>query len=300
MSFMSVHVNVAYDPTLGINSHTLWATLLPAPLPTTPTFAFEMIAPQMWTAGYFMGKNKFTETVTHRNFPVCQDGHDLGILIPDITIPVVNFYYLIMWPFSSRKMAFATTSVTFDGKGVACSQIWPPLPMMTCGDPITAPTAFPILNLLNELKVGMSLKDLLIGIAQIAVSIAIDALFNKLGSPKGGSAAVKKAAKETAENAAKKSVARQVVGAIGPEVAGKLGLTPSALAKKAVSSAADFGFSVAKDNPTFKIGLFGGPVPELTYTAGGTDPQPSLFGVPGLGGGNTPTNDPLHIVTDPE
>ena len=132
MSLMSVHVNVAYDPTLGINSHTLWATMLPIPAPSTPTFAIEMIATQMWTAGYFLGQNKFTSKVKHNNFPICQGDHDIGILIPDITIPPVNFYYLIMWPFSSRKMAFSSSSVKFDGKPVGCSQIAPiPLPMMT-------------------------------------------------------------------------------------------------------------------------------------------------------------------------
>ncbi|MFK7994436.1 MAG: hypothetical protein AB8B87_09890 [Granulosicoccus sp.] len=303
MSLMQVHVNVAYDPTLGMNSHTLWATMLPVPAPSTPTFAFEMIATQMWTAGYFLGKNKFTDTVKHRKFPICQGDHDIGILIPDVTIPFVNFYYLIMWPFSSRKMAFSTSTVKFDGKPVGCSQIAPiPLPMMTCGDPFTLPTAFPIINWLNELKVGMTLKDLLLGIAQIAVSIAIDAIFNKLGKPKGGADAAKKAAKEAAEEAAKRSVASQVARALLPQVAGKLGipLSPLALAKKGVNALAGFGFSVAQGNPTFKVGVGGGPVPELSFTAGGNEPATDVLGVPGLGIGNTPTNDPLHIVTDPE
>jgi len=303
MSLMSVHVNVAYDPTMGLNSHTLWATLLPVPAPSTPTFAIEMIATQMWTAGYFLGQNKFTTTVKHHNFPVCQADHDIGILIPDITIPFVNFYYLIMWPFSSRKMAFSSSSVKFDGQQVACSQVAPiPLPMMTCGDPFTLPTAVPIINWLNQLKVGMSLADLLLGIAKIAVSIAIDAIFNKLGSAKGGAAAAKKAAKEAAEAAAKKSVGRQIAGAILPEVAGKLGVTPKAFFKKSVNALAGFGFSVVEGNPSYKIGIGGGPVPELALEVKQDNPNGDLFGVPGMGVGvgNTPTNDPLNIVTDPE
>jgi len=173
---------------------------------------------------------------------------------------------------------------------------------MTCGDPFTLPTAVPIINWLNQLKVGMSLADLLLGIAKIAVSIAIDAIFNKLGSAKGGAAAAKKAAKEAAEAAAKKSVGRQIAGAILPEVAGKLGVTPKAFFKKSVNALAGFGFSVVEGNPSYKIGIGGGPVPELALEVKQDNPNGDLFGVPGMGVGvgNTPTNDPLNIVTDPE
>ena len=303
MSLMNVHVNVAVDPTLGINSHTLWATMVPVPAPSTPTFSFEMIATQMWTAGYFLGQNKFSTTIQHKQFPVCVAGHDIGILIPDVTIPFVNAYYTIMWPFSSRKMSFTASTVKFDGQPVACSQIAPiPLPMMTCGDPLTAPTAFPIINWLNQLKVGMTLSDLVMGIAQIAVSIAIDAIFAKLGGKTGADEAA-----EAAAEAAKRSVGRQIAGALLPEIADKLGLSPKSFAKKAVNSLAGFGFSSLEGNPTFKLGVGGGPVPEIGIQAGG-DPKDSgwitngdVMGVPvGPTLGNTPTNDPLHIVSGPE
>lgn len=284
MSLMNVNVNIAYDPTMGMNFHTLWASLVP-PLPGTPAPALEMIATQMWTAGYFLGQNKFTSTVKHKHFPICQGDHDIGILIPDITFPFVNFYYMIMWPFSSRKMAFATSAIKFNDKPVGCSQAWPPLPMMTCGDPVTLPTAVPIINFLNPLKVGLSLSDLIMGIAKIAVSIAIDALFHYLGKP-GTSEAAEKAAKEAAERMAKRHVASQIARTVGKEVAGKFGLTPSSLAKKAVSSLAGFGFSVVEGNPTIKLGVGGGPAPELAYTAGGDGAETEAFGVPGLGVSN--------------
>ena len=288
MSLMNVHVNVAYDPSAGANFHYFWATLLP-PAPGNPIPGLEMIATQMWTAGYFLGTNKFTDTVEHKNFPICQADHDIGILIPDITFPPVNLHYLLMWPFSSRKMAFSAASVKFNGQPVACSQAWPiPLPMMTCGNPFKLPTAFPIINWLNQLKVGMSLKDLLMGIAQIAVSIAISAIFNKLGKGKETGS--------VAKEIGKKEAAKKLAG----KVFGYLGVTPASFAKRAVSAGAGFGFSALDGNPTFKLSVGGGPVPKLGFEAGGDAPKSKVLGVPGLGIGNTPTNDPLHIVTQPE
>ena len=49
-----------------------------------------MFALQMWTAGLLLGKNKFTSTVKHKSLPIVLDQHDVGPLIPDITIPFNN------------------------------------------------------------------------------------------------------------------------------------------------------------------------------------------------------------------
>lgn len=169
----SCPVNIYYDPTAGLNLH----HIVPPPIPGF-AFSIEMLCMQMWTLGYVTGQNKFTTTVMHKQGPIVLEGHDIGMMIPDITIPPVNVYYAIMWPFSSRKIAFTASTVMMDGKMVGCSQV-AFLPMMTCGDPLSAPLAVPLINSLNTVNVGLVPKDIWLGIIKIGASIAIDLAFFK-------------------------------------------------------------------------------------------------------------------------
>jgi len=284
-------VNIASDPTLGINTHTYWQTVAPAPAPSTPTYAVEMITLQMWTAGYVLGKNQFTTTVKTRKMPVCLTGHDIGPLIPDVTIPPSNIYYTIMWPFSSRKMSFAASTVKFDKKPVGCACFAPPFPMMTCGDPLTLPGAYPILNLLNQVRVGMTPGDVALGVVSIAASIAVDAVFEW------------------------KSPFKDIKGpqnALLNEVLGKVGLTPKAAAKNAMNALAGFAigetaayFSDSIEPPTTKLNIGGGLLPEAGIQIGGNADDPGFASAGevagrevGVAAGNTPS-DPLNIFTDP-
>lgn len=320
MPGIPVYVNIVWDPTAGYNTHTYWDPALTSapppgvPKPGTPTYAIEMIATQMWTAGYALGSNKFTETVKHLGMPICVSGHDIGILIPDVTIPFTNLYYAIAWPFSERKMTFAASTVLMNKNPTACSQIFPPLPMMTCGDPLTLPNAYPLANLTHSLTVGMTLGDLLWGLASIAVSVAIDCVFEWGGKAYQGiarrfgkeaaEAAGERVAREAAEEAAE-SASRVLTRQLLNEVAGKLGLTPKSLAKRGVNGLAGFGLEAAQGNanPTFKVGVGGGPVPQLGVQSGGDADGEDRFGTTEVGGvpvggtfGNTPTNDPLDII----
>ncbi|MCF6263460.1 MAG: hypothetical protein L3J24_07745 [Xanthomonadales bacterium] len=292
---LPIHVNVIWDPTLGQNLHTLWGPppAIP-PLPNTPIPSFEMITTQMWTAGFLLGQNKFTNAskpVLHRGVFICIDDHDIGTLIPDITIPPVNVYYAIMWPFSSRKMVFNAATVKMNGKPTACSQIFPPLPMMTCGDPLTLPTARPLINWMNNLTVGLTFADFLMGLARIAVSIAIDAIFewvpfkNFLGNIGGRLARLggrPLAALRRLGNSAIDVVANRMswtAFAITRAALGKLGLDPSTFAKKATSSLAGWGLSAADSswrgvgNPTLAYKVLGGPLPEISLFEVGGDPD---------------------------
>ncbi len=287
MSNMPVHVNVIWDPTLGINMHTLWVPPLPpSPIPVP---SFEIITTQMWTAGFLLGKNKFTTEVFHKGVFICIDDHDIGPLIPDITIPFVNAYYVIMWPFSGRKIAFTASTVKMETKPTSCAQIWPPLPMMTCGDPFTLPTSYPVANLFNTVTVGLTFEDFVMGWVKIAVSIAIDALF--------AFGPVAKFFKKLAGDAVK-TIGQEILG----QVLGKLGLSPSALAKKAVAALAGWAISAFGDNPTLKFTVGGGLIPEVGLQAGG-DPNDvhggEVHGIP-VGGvtGNLPSGDRLDMLTD--
>jgi hypothetical protein len=302
MATLPVFVNVVWDPTLGYNTHTWWCpaqTAAPPPgVPKPCTFnpAIEMIATQMWTAGYALGQNKFTTTVLHLGMPICIADHDVGILIPDLTIPPPNLWYVIQWPFSGRKMATVASTVQMNGQPVSCSQLAIlPLPMLTCGDPLTLPLAFPLVNWTHTLTVGATAGDLFRGVINAVVTIAIDALF-EWGVPGVGKLISRRLGREAGERAAK---------TLGPallsQFLGKLGLTPTSFAKRVVSALAGWATSAASGNPTFSVGVGGGPVPQIGVQAGGT-PDSGVVGSTTVGGvpvsvvgSNTPTNDPLNI-----
>jgi hypothetical protein len=177
------HVNTAIDVTVGVLTHSLIPPPPAPPVKVPAVPSIEMIATQMWTMGFLCGQNKLTTTVLHYGLPLVQEGHDQGMLIPDVTIPPVNLWYAVMWPFSSRKIMFFSSIVQYDKKGAGCAAICIPFPMMTCGEPISAPTAFPITNLLNTVIVSLSPGDILMGIGRIAFSMALDFVFNKLSQP---------------------------------------------------------------------------------------------------------------------
>lgn len=189
---MKVNVNIIIDFSFGFLTHGL---ILPPPVPPPPkpppTFSVEMIATFMWTLGFAMNQNKFTngaKPVTHKGMWIALDGHDCGMMIPDVTIPPVNLWYPMMWPFSSRKPSFAASTVKMNGTAVACAQMigLPPLPMMTCGEPVSVPVCWSALSVTNTVQVGMTFLDLIIGIIGIVASVVTDLLCNLLPLDKTG------------------------------------------------------------------------------------------------------------------
>ena len=180
----NVHLNVENDFSAGWSSHKLYVPPLPPP---APTISIEMIATMMHPPGYVLGQNKLTTTVKHKKMAVVQDGHNCGVFIQDITIPPVNAWYLVMWPLSSRKTAFCASTVRMNKKPVACTGLWPPLPMVTCGEPIKTPTAFSLGSLSNTVTAGMTLSDLLSGAVAIYACMAVDAIAARFLEVKAGS-----------------------------------------------------------------------------------------------------------------
>jgi hypothetical protein len=227
-------VNVIWDVTLGVNCH----NCLPA-IPGVPfiTFSVEMVALQMWTAGYFCGQNKFTTTVVHNGFPIVIEGHDIGMLIPDVTIPPVNLLYPIIWPFSSRKIMVTCSTVKMNGKktGMACI---PFIPMITCGDPAGLPTSHSLTSWLHKVHCGVTWGDLLLGYAKALVSAIIDIGFHYLGGKL---------------NPAAKPV-QSLASHFAMEVLGKFVPTdPVAIGKKLVSTLSDTVFSFIEGDPKVEI-----------------------------------------------
>ncbi len=175
---MQVNVNTVTDFTFGFLAHNMAAPpAIPAPVPTP---SVEMVAPFLWIYGFAMNQNKFSngaKPVTCKGTWVVLDGHECGMLIPDITIPPApNVLVPLYWLFSSRKPIMAASTVKMNGTPVACAQLLglPPIPMMTCGDPVGAPTTLSPINLLNRCAVGITWLDILVAVINVAASMAID------------------------------------------------------------------------------------------------------------------------------
>ena len=280
-SFMQSNVNIAYDFTVGIAPHNYWPSIIPG-----PSYAphMEMVFPQLATVGYLMGANKFTTTVKHKQMPIVQDGHDQGILIPDLYLPgVVNFFYPLMWPFSKRKIMFSSSTVKFDGVNVGCSDLTRALPMQTCGNPIDSPLCYPIFNVLNTLKTGLTIDDFQKGVDKHIISMGIGlwmhCLFPSL-KPTG----------DWTKNFLKKLM-------------GKMGLTPKEYFKRILTALSEFRFSLLEGNPTLKYSpVGGGPVPlKITVTPGNieaTNTGAKLVYNRETGGNSSYAglDDPLNII----
>ncbi len=275
---IDVNINIAIDPTMGVLFHFTIPPLPPAPSPSV-----EMIATQMWTFGYLLNQNKLTKKIFHKGFFIVQDGHDIGAMIPDITpAQFANAYYAIMWPFSSRKIMFKTSKVKMENQFVGCSQaVSFCLPMMTCGDPVSCLIAFPLINKFNTVIVGMTLKDVFMGLLVACLSMAIDYVFHKFGESidnfakrmifrKGAKEVAEKALEKGAKEAAEKITKKEIFKKLASEALGKIIPTsPSAVAKTGLAGLAGFATSSLEGNPTFKVSTGGGPLGgEVSYSWG--------------------------------
>lgn len=231
-------VNIALDLTVGIWMHEAMSPpAVPAPVKNV---SFEMLAPQLWLPGYMLNQNKLTSTVFHWSTTflgrVVLDGHNQGYWLIHGTLPVspnILLFTLII-PFSSRKIAFTASTVKFNGKAVGCSCIYPIFPMMTCGDPCSFPSAFPIINSLHSLKVGISVRDTIVGWLNIAISIAVDMLIKR----------IKRAA--SVNQTVNQQVNQKIVDKLNP-------FNPKNLLKEGLKSLGGLAVSLLTDNPTFKL-----------------------------------------------
>jgi hypothetical protein len=157
----------------------------PAPTPTPVVPCIEIMVPAMWPVGFALQQNKLTTTVLHKFQFIMLEGHDCGYMIPHVSNPPVNLMLPIIIAFSSRKAVFSASKVKANGTAVGCSQLLPiPVPMMTCGAPVSAPTSIPPMNALNNVEVGMTLGDIFAGIINIALSMLADYISGRLSKAK--------------------------------------------------------------------------------------------------------------------
>jgi len=172
---MKVPVNVSVDVVLGVTSHM-------APAPPLVNVAAEGTL-QGAPPGLLLGTHKMSSTVTHKGWSIVQQGHDVGPLVPHLTAPIAaNPWYGKILPAASIKVVFGAQSVQVQGAaaGVATLIHAPPLPLLTCGEPLPLPTAFPVTAFKNTVHVEVTLRDLLAGALDIILSVAIEWIVGKL------------------------------------------------------------------------------------------------------------------------
>ncbi|MDO9015911.1 MAG: hypothetical protein Q7V43_03305 [Myxococcales bacterium] len=208
---IGVKVNIGTDLSAGVLLHNV---LLPPAIPVpVPSVSLELPVNQDWLPGELNNQHKRTTTVRHSGRSIVLEGHDCGALIMDVTpLFPANAYYLLMWPFSSRKILFSASTVQADTAPIGCAAAW--LPMMTCGDPLSGPTALALTSMRNTVEVGMTGADVAIGLAYAAASVALDLIFNKI-SGAGIVQQVRQAASRSALRAASGAAARRAAWAAG-------------------------------------------------------------------------------------
>ena len=253
MKTMPVFVNITWDFTIGAGIHRFWP--IPSLVPPAYCPSLEMVASQKWYPGYALWHNKFTTSVKHKGTFICLEDHDIGPMILDITFPIGNAYYPIMWPFSSREMVFWASTVKYNKRPVSASDVraLAPLPMLTCCDLVPFMFAFPMHNYTNTLKVGLTPFDLVIGVTRMITKFAIETLMDLI-TPSSWDLNLS----DKFEDPAKK-----ILATVAEEIMDKVGLTPASIAKKTLHACADFGVTYLEGNPTFKLALGSGVIPEI-------------------------------------
>jgi hypothetical protein len=144
------------------------------PIPAAP--CVETPVMMMWPPGFALFQNKFTTTVLHKAMPIALDGHNCGYMLPHVSIPPANLLTPMQIAFSSRKMAFSAAKVKANGTPIATT--FPLLfPMTCCAQPVTLPSGAAPTNLLNTVKVGVTLSDIIFGYVSLALTMVIETVF---------------------------------------------------------------------------------------------------------------------------
>ena len=176
---LKVKINTSWDFILGVSFH-YGPIKYGGPHPSIEG------ATQKWV-GFLLGQNKLTTTVRHRGRHIVQEKHNIGYMIPHFTITLPsNPWYFKMIPLSSCEVKFSSSRVRVDGKQVGCASLWPYMPMLCCGEPISFPLSFALgAHFCSKVRVGISVMDVIAGLVSIVLDIAVEMLFSAFGTAKG-------------------------------------------------------------------------------------------------------------------
>lgn len=189
------HISVSVDiigfmdylPTM-VTTHPYLGFTPPFSIPMVP---FGEIATTMaWIPGMFIGKNKLSSNVLHKDWSIVLDGHDVGPLVPHVfSAPPDNIHLAIQTIQSSRKSNFCAGEVICNGTPIACCTIFElaiPTPMSACSI-----TPCPMLGsgmsvLTNSVIVGMHWIDVVAGWVGVIIDSLISIAFIAAGGSKPG------------------------------------------------------------------------------------------------------------------
>lgn len=215
----------------GFNAHGFAAPPAP-PVPAVPTFDYP--TPSFWPPGSCLGQNKLTACITHRRAAIVQDGHDVGAMIPHLSMPAFNVLTPIHMLFAKRKTVFFEPRVRFEKRFAApCSAFaMLPTPMMSCNDPIGLPIASSVTDFKNTVEFGMSpwsyARSYLVMTATVVTDFVLKSLPGKKKAASASPSAWDMWSPEIKSKLAGGRTARDILVKVGLEVAvglGKLGLT---------------------------------------------------------------------------
>jgi len=170
-----VPITRSADFSAGYSTH-LYQPIPPAGTPA-PTYAIEIPLSQAWPVGVALGSVKKTSTVVSNGLTIMLGGHDCGKFIPQITVPVNNALLPTLPMSSRRSVVMSSFSVRMNGSQVACTSLWPPLPMLACGQPMPIPLTFTLSNVLHSVFVGLSVADFVGGVIKTAGTMAVEYVF---------------------------------------------------------------------------------------------------------------------------
>ena len=152
-------VSAENDVTAGPGVHLLMLCYCPD--------IYECAAPMNWTPGSWAERHSLTFNVLFNKQRIVLDSHDHGPLLTHM--PFVDPWRTLK---SSRKTIFSAAKVKAHDIPLAC--VDESHPLMTCGDPISLPSAFNFTNPSHNLFIGMSELDELKGRVAIVCSIVTD------------------------------------------------------------------------------------------------------------------------------
>lgn len=161
---------------LGGNSHLFWPSGSPSMLPPVPHIEGGV------SLSHPGGTGKISKDVSFDGAGAVKSGHDLGALVPHISVPPVpvNLYLAVIHPSSSCKAVWMKWSVEVNGTSMA---VFHPMPafscaLMMCGDPVKLPLGFVVdAPIRNTVCTELTLGDILANTLAMAFEMAMDALF---------------------------------------------------------------------------------------------------------------------------
>lgn len=167
-----IPICTSIDTSVGMATHDVLFVAPPAPpAPCPGSPAFELIAPFYWPPG--AGSSKCTHSVFDLgSFAVILEGHDCGMMLPHLTVPLNNGLLPLTILMSKREVKFQSFYNRMDRKQVALAGAMSQMPLMSCGEPLSMPGTFPLTSSLNHETVGMTVADFVGGWLNAVVSIA--------------------------------------------------------------------------------------------------------------------------------